>query len=123
MRRLLRARLGQRHLRSRPAGGEDRLRGADGRGPERRRLPLNSAPSAVLCTPPIRSAQIDGKYAARATPICAFADDDLLLGRLDVGPPLEQRRRQPGGHVGWLRLIGQRAAARDRRREVRRAGC
>ena len=108
-RRLLRARLRERHLRSRAPGGEDRLRQAGGRRPDPA-PPLNSAPSAVLWTPPVPVSVIVGKYAARATPISRIGRDDLLFGRLDVGPPLEQRRWQPGGHVRRVRLLGQRRA-------------
>ncbi len=60
MRRFLRARLGQRDLRARPAGGEDRLR-APTIAVQYPAPAVNSAPSAVLCTPPVPVSEMDGK--------------------------------------------------------------
>src|SRR5581483_4047694 len=40
--------------------------------------------------------------------------DELLFGLLDVGPPRDQRRRQPCRQFRRVRLLDERQAARDR---------
>jgi hypothetical protein len=54
-----------------------------------------------------------GKYAARATPICAFAAAGATLGRRDVGAALEQVGRQRTRDLGQER--GHAVGGRERR--------
>ena len=58
-----------------------------------------------------RSARCVGNSAAFATPICALAATRFCFRRADVGPALEQRRRQAGGRHrrhGQLREVAGR---------------
>ena len=57
-------------------------------------VPVNSAVSAVLSKPPEPVSAICGKYGGPGDADLRVGRDQLLLGALDVRPPLEQRRRQ-----------------------------
>ena len=46
-----------------------------------------------------------------ATPISAFAATKVLLGLANIGPALDERRRQARRHFGRKRLLHQRASA------------
>ena len=57
-----------------------------------------------------------GKNAARAAPIFAFADRQTVLGGDDIGPLLEEIRRQAHGQVGQDRVVVQVRSLRKPRR-------
>ncbi|MEI9973554.1 MAG: hypothetical protein WDO73_16840 [Ignavibacteriota bacterium] len=69
--------------------------------------PLNRLDNCVLAPPSAPLRLNCGKYAARATPICALDAARLLLGSAHVGPSFQQRRRQAGGDVRRKALFRQ----------------
>ena len=72
----------------------------------------------MLCKPPAPVSEIDGKYADRATPTCAFAAMMSCSAAWTLGTTLEQRRWQSGRYVRRVRLIHEREPPRDGRRQI-----
>ena len=112
-RRLGASGLRERHLRSGPAGGEERLGQARRRGPCDRAT-AEQRPERRALHSAVSGQRDRGEVGRPGDADLGIGGDDVLFGRLDVGPPLEQRRRQSRRHFRRVRLGGQLAAARDR---------
>src|SRR2546426_12281841 len=86
--------------------------------------PRRSAKKAGKCRA-LKSASRGEGYLRKVSSLC-HADsrvkgDQLFLGLADVRPAVQQRRRNPGGELRGIRVLGQapptRGSARGRPRE------
>ena len=96
---------------------EERPEDGPADAPEVRRAFQDVLDLRALRTVERREAEARKKVADR-DPDDRVRRDDRLLRRQHVRAALQQRRRQPRGHVGWMRLVGQRRAAGDGPRRV-----